>query len=102
MFFLHDEIPRPAIRFTRTGDDKGNPNGMLIATYSIPMMLRSNIPSEVSERVNFELLKTLENKKEKAGHASHFVKLNEIGKSVVLFGYSKTPLTVISVELLIF
>ena len=71
---------------------KGNPNGMLIATYSIPMMLRSNIPSEVSERVNFELLKTPESKKEKAGHASHFVKLNEIGKSVVLFGYSKTPL----------
>ncbi|MAF82012.1 MAG: hypothetical protein CMK52_03805 [Proteobacteria bacterium] len=71
---------------------KGNPNGMLIATYSIPMMLRSNIPSEVSERVSFELLKNSESKKEKVGHASHFVKLNEIGKSVVLFGYSKTPL----------
>ena len=46
---------------------KGNPNGMLIATYSIPMMLRSNIPSEVSERVNFELLKTPKTRKKKLG-----------------------------------
>ena len=72
---------------------KGSPNGMLIATYSVPVMLDVTIPSGVADRVTFELSNRRERKQNKLEYSSHEVNLLELGDSVILFGHSKTPLS---------
>ncbi len=70
---------------------KGEPNGVLIATYSVPIMLQTAIPSGIASRVKFELTK---NKTFPLDSTlfNHQTKLDEIGNSLNLLGYSKTPI----------
>ncbi|OUV02827.1 MAG: hypothetical protein CBC42_04785 [Betaproteobacteria bacterium TMED82] len=71
---------------------KGKINGMLIATYSVPVMLQTAIPTGVANRVKFELDKNSTKKNIAGDFAQHKVELSEISNSVNLLGTSRTPL----------
>jgi len=87
-----DQIRELLIDFYTPVMSKGNPEGVIIATYSVPAMLQTAIPVGIANRVNFGLSyengPTLSINPEKP---IHYVQLESIGSKVRLYGFTRAP-----------
>ena len=87
-----DQIKELLIDFHTPVMTRGEPTGMVIATYSVPALLQTSIPVGISNRVNFGISytngPTLTKSPDRPFHA---VELESIGNEINLFGFTRAP-----------
>jgi PAS domain S-box-containing protein len=87
-----DQIRELLIDFHTPVMSKGKPEGIIIATYSVPAMLQTAIPVGIANRVNFGLSyingPTLSLSPDRPFHSVQF---ESIGSKVSLYGFTRAP-----------
>ena len=88
----NDQIKELLIDFHTPVMTRGEPTGMVIATYSVPALLQTSIPVGISNRVNFGISytngPTLSKSPDRPFHA---VELESIGNAINLYGFTRAP-----------
>ena len=71
---------------------KGKPEGIIIATYSVPAMLQTAIPQGIANRVKFGFSYADGPKLSIGSDRPYYsVKMSSIGNEISLFGYTRAP-----------
>ncbi|OUT98921.1 MAG: hypothetical protein CBC01_02580 [Betaproteobacteria bacterium TMED41] len=91
-FSGEDQIKELLIDFHTPVMTRGQPTGMVIATYSVPALLQTSIPVGIANRVNFGI--SYDNSltpSKSSDRPFHSVELESIGNAINLYGFTRAP-----------